>query len=312
MVDVLVKRPNDADAVLLQQLVVLCIIFVAASFMTFVRAYFFTLAGERVVARLRARLFSRIIEQEIGFFDENCTGDIINRLSDDCSVLQNTVTTNMSMLLRNAVTALGTLVIILLLSWRLTLVMISVVPVLAVSAVRYGKFVKSISTRLQDALAEASSTAEETISAIRTVRALAAEPACATKYLTKLERAFKLAKERSWAYGSFSGGIYLVANFALIGVLFYGGRLVLDASMTVGDLLSFIMYTVSLAASLGMMTSVFSDLMKAIGASKRVFDLIDREPKIPILGGGEPVRELRGAIEFRRVSFPLLAYDLMY
>ncbi len=82
--------------------------------------------------------------------------------------------------------------------------------------------------------------------------------------------------------------------------------------MTVGDLLSFIMYTVSLEASLDMMTSVFSDLMKTIGASKRVFDLIDREPKIPILGDGEPVRELRGVIAFRSVSFPLLAYGLMY
>jgi ABC-type multidrug transport system fused ATPase/permease subunit len=144
------------------------------------------------------------------------------------------------------------------------------------------------------------------------VSSSSAEPACATKYLTKLERAFKLAKERSWAYGSFSGGIYLVANFAWIGVLFYVGRLVLDACMTVGDLLSFIMYTVSLEASLDMMTSVFSDLMKTIGASKRVFDLIDREPKIPILGDGEPVRELRGVIAFRSVSFPLLAYGLMY
>jgi ABC-type multidrug transport system fused ATPase/permease subunit len=88
-------------------------------------------------------------QQEIGFFDENRTGDILSRLADDCGVLQSTVTTNVSMLLRNMVTALGTLIIIFIISWRLTLVMIAVVPVLAISAVRYGKFVKAISKSVQ-------------------------------------------------------------------------------------------------------------------------------------------------------------------
>ena len=87
MVDVLVQRPEDAEKLLWSDLLFLCITFTIASFMTFVRAYYFTLAGERVVARLRARLFSQILEQEIGFFDENRTGDVLSRLSDDCSGL---------------------------------------------------------------------------------------------------------------------------------------------------------------------------------------------------------------------------------
>ena len=189
------------------------------------------------------------------------------------------------MLLRNLVTAVGTLMIILLISWRLTLVMLAVVPVLAISAVRYGKFVKAISKSVQDALADASSTAEEAVSNVRTVRSFASEGWATYRYRTKLDIAFKLARKRSLAYGSFSGAMYLLANAALIGVLFYGGRLVLQAQLSVGDLLSFVMYTIALAASMGMITSLFSDFMKAVGASKRVFDLIDRRPRIPPLGG---------------------------
>ena len=303
MVDVLVRKPEDAEKLLWSDLLFLCITFTISSFMTFVRAYYFTLAGERVVARLRAKLFSQILEQEIGFFDENRTGDVLSRLSDDCSVLQSTVTTNISMLLRNTVTALGTLVIIFVISWRLTLVMIAVVPLLAVSAVRYGKFVKGVSKQVQDALASASATAEETISNVRTVRSFASERWSTYKYYGKLDEAFKLAKKRSFAYGTFSGGMFLLANCALIGVLFYGGRLVLDDLLSVGNLLSFIMYTVSLAASLGMITSLFNDFMKAVGASKRVFDLIDRHPCIPIAGGDVMLEDVQGAIEFVDVDF---------
>ena len=303
MVDVLVRKPEDAEKLLWSDLLFLCITFTISSFMTFVRAYYFTLAGERVVARLRAQLFSQILEQEIGFFDENRTGDVLSRLSDDCSVLQSTVTTNVSMLLRNTVTSLGTLVIIFVISWRLTLVMIAVVPLLAVSAVRYGKFVKGVSRQVQDALASASATAEETISNVRTVRSFASERWSTYKYYGKLDEAFKLAKKRSFAYGTFSGGMFLLANCALIGVLFYGGRLVLDDLLSVGNLLSFIMYTVSLAASLGMITSLFNDFMKAVGASKRVFDLIDRHPCIPIAGGDVTLEDVYGAIEFVDVDF---------
>ena len=303
MVDVLVKRPDDAEQQLWWMLFYLCITFVAASFMTFVRAYYFTLAGERVVARLRAQLFAHIIEQEIGFFDSNRTGDTLSRLSDDCSALQSAVTTNVSMLLRNLVTAFGTLLIIFAISWKLTLVMVAVVPMLAVSAVRYGKFVKSISKRVQDALADASATAEEAVSNIRTVRSFASEAWNVYCYQNKLEAAFVLAKRRTFAYGAFSGGMFLLANIALIGVLFYGGRLVLANQLTVGDLLSFIMYTISLAASLGMITSLFNDFMKAVGASKRVFQLLDREPKVAFTGGETAPSHISGAVDLRKVCF---------
>jgi ATP-binding cassette subfamily B (MDR/TAP) protein 1 len=155
----------------------------------------------------------------------------------------------------------------------------------------------------QDALADASSTAEETLSSVRTVRSFASEPWSIYKYHTKLSTAFELAKRRSFYYGSFSGGMFLIANCALIGVLFYGGRLVLDGLLSVGNLLSCIMYTVSLAASLGMITSLFNDFMKAVGASKRVFDLLDRHPCIPILGGSQELVDFNGAIEFQGVGF---------
>ena len=149
MVDIIVTQDPEGRNLLSTSLLTLIAIFCFGGLMTFVRASLFTIAGERFVKRLRNELFSSIIEFEIAFFDQHRTGEILSRLSDDCSVIQSTVTSNISMGLRNVITVLGCLIIMLTMSWRLTLVMLSVVPVLAIGVVRYGKFVKGISKEVR-------------------------------------------------------------------------------------------------------------------------------------------------------------------
>ena len=173
MVDSFVTADHDEGrANLLSSVLTLFSVFVFGGLMTFLRAALFTIAGERVVLRLRKRLFASILEQDIAFFDETRTGELINRLADDCSVLQSTVTSNVSMALRQLLQVstrkassfasprhasagrgahdaarrapppaqlFGSLVIIFFISWRLTLVMLAVVPIVTVGAVRYGR-----------------------------------------------------------------------------------------------------------------------------------------------------------------------------
>ncbi len=140
MVDSFVSENRDEGrANLLSSILILFAVFVFGGLMTFLRAALFTIAGERVVLRLRKRLFACILEQDIAFFDETRTGELVNRLADDCSVLQSTVTSNVSMALRQLLQLLGSIIIIFFISWRLTLVMLSVVPIVTIGAVRYGR-----------------------------------------------------------------------------------------------------------------------------------------------------------------------------
>ncbi|EKX48172.1 hypothetical protein GUITHDRAFT_137103 [Guillardia theta CCMP2712] len=302
MVNAIVNK-EEGGALLSSSFIKIMVIFSISSLFTFMRAYVFTLAGDRVVKRLRFALFSKIVDQDIAFFDEHRTGEILNRLSDDCGILQNTVTTNVSMCLRNIVTVIGALLMNMAICWKLTLVMMSVVPLLAVSAVKYGKYVKTVSKAVQDALAAASATAEESISNVRTVRSFCGEQNARGKYSEKLESAFELAKKRSFAYGSFAGFMNFLGTLALAFVFYYGGLLVLSGELSIGELSSFNGYTIWLAASIGMLTSLFNDFMKAIGASKRVFELLDRDPSLPIAGGDVVMEEMKGLIEFRDVHF---------
>jgi len=148
-----------------------------------------------------------VVGQEVGFFDRTRTGELINRLGTDTTVLQNTVTANISMGLRWTVQCIGALGALFIVSWKLTLVMIAVVPLIAISTMVYGKFVRKMSKKLQDALAKSTEVAEESISNIRTVRSFSRELYEHERYGERVTESYKKAKNLAFAYGVFAGGV---------------------------------------------------------------------------------------------------------
>jgi ATP-binding cassette subfamily B protein len=266
------------------------------------RHYFFTLAGERTVTRLREGLYRHLIIQEIGFFDQQRTGELINRLSSDTTVLQNTVSANVSMGLRNLAQVLGG---VALLSWTsptLTALMLVVVPPVVVAAVYFGRKIRKLSREVQDVLAQSTEVAEETLSGIRTVRSFAQEEGEARRYGASIWKAFELARKRSVIMSLFTSAAFFAGYGAVAIVLWYGGRLVVDGEMSVGDLTSFILYTLIVAFSFGALGELWNDFMRASGAAERVFSLMDRAPQIPV-SEGERLERLEGSVRFEEVSF---------
>ncbi len=265
------------------------------------RYMFFTRSGERVVARLRKDLYASILRQEVAFFDERKTGELTSRLASDTSVLQNAVSVNVSMALRNIATALGALVLIWVISWRLTLVMLAVVPPITFGAVIYGRRLRALAREVQDALGNASDVAVESISGLRTVRAFGAEAKEAARYGIAVDKSFELASRRIRMSAIFTGFASFLAFASASLVLWYGGHLVLEQVLTVGQLTSFLVYTILVGVSLGALTDLWADFTKASGAAERLFELIDRQEAMP--DTGEKPAEVHGEIEFRDVSF---------
>ena len=265
------------------------------------RYMFFTRSGERVVARLRKNLYASILRQEVAFFDERKTGELTSRLASDTSVLQNAVSVNVSMALRNIATALGALVLIWVISWRLTLVMLAVVPPIAFGAVIYGRRLRALAREVQDALGNASDVAVESISGLRTVRAFGAEAKEAARYGRAVDKSFDLAQQRIRMSAIFTGFASFLAFASASLVLWYGGHLVLEHVLTVGQLTSFLVYTILVGVSLGALTDLWADFTKASGAAERLFELIDRQEAMP--DTGEKPATVQGSIEFKDVSF---------
>jgi ATP-binding cassette subfamily B protein len=268
---------------------------------TSIRYVLFTTAGERIVARLREDCYRAILRQEIAFFDERRTGDLLSRLSADTSVLQNAVSVNVSQGLRNLATAIGGVVLLFYTSPSLTLLMLVVVPPIALSAVTYGRRLRALSREVQEAVGSASEVAEESLAGIRTVRSFAAEPIEAERYGKAVMRSFELARRRIRLGGTFAGVASFFGLSAASLVLWRGGHLVLDGAMSVGDLTAFLVYTILVAVSLGSITDLYGDLTKAGGAAERLFELLDREPAMP--KKGEQLADVKGAIVFDHVGF---------
>jgi ABC transporter fused permease/ATP-binding protein len=266
------------------------------------RAYLFMLAGERVIARLRGALYQSLLAQEIGFFDGERTGDLMSRLSSDTATLQGAVSSNISYGLRNLVQLIGGVVLLFVTSPRLTLVILAIVPAIAVGAVVYGRRIRRLARKVQDALAEGTAMAEESVAGIRTVRAFAAEEAEATRYRGAIGRALDLARRRIVASSIFM----TVTSFAGYGaaalVFWYGGSLVQAGEITAGQLTSFLVYTLLVGFSLGALADLWADFLRALGAAERVFELLDRPPALPARGG-RTLERVAGRVELDAVEF---------
>ena len=281
---------------------IMCLLFAVQGATSAGRYILFSNAGERIVARLRRDLYASILRQEIAFFDQRATGELINRLASDTTVLQNAVSVNISMALRNVTSILGGVSLLLYTSPRLTLIMLSVVPPVAIGAMAQGRRVRKLARDVQDALGSASNVAEESIGGIRTVRSFAAESIERERYGAAVDQSYSIARNRVVSTGVFMGVASFFAYAAVAMVLWYGGRLVLTGRLSVGGLTSFLVYTIMVAFSMGSLSELWADLMKAAGAAERVFALLDRAPTMPVVGGMQ-LDAIEGNLSFEAVEF---------
>lgn len=211
----------------------------------------------------------------------------------------------------------------LVISPKLTGIMMLIVPPVAAFAIVYGRYVKTLSRKTQTALGEITKVAEERLGNIRTVQAFAKEDVEEKRYALKVMDMFELAKKEAIASGAFFGGAGLSGNLAVLAVLWYGGHMVMQNTITIGELTSFMLYTAYVGTALGGMTSFYSEIMKGVGASDRIFSLLQRKSSISIESrflngsearkqyetnihvciGGKLLTDLKGKINFEGVDF---------
>jgi ABC-type multidrug transport system fused ATPase/permease subunit len=273
------------------------------------RSWLFERAGARVVARLRKDVFSAILRQDIKFFDSNRTGELTSRISSDTQVIQNAVTVNISMLLRYVIQIFGSLIFMFTLQASLTGLLLAIIPVVSLSAVIYGRYLKRLRKEFQDKLAAAGVTAEEGISSVRTVRSFGAENKIIEAYDKDIMQSFRIAVRLAVTEGGFMFFIGIVVAGAISLVLWYGGKLVHDHTLSTGVLTSFLMYTLQTAMAFTFLISLYGDFMQSVGASQRIFELMDSKSEIALDKGIEPENEIDsekifdGSIRFNNITF---------
>ena len=282
--------------------VILVLVFLAQAGFNFLRTYWLAIAGEGVVADLRKAVFDRVVRLGVPFFDQRKTGEITSRLTSDAAVVQNTVSTAVAQALAQTITLIGSVILLFLLSPRLSLTVLLFVPLVIIAAAVFGRFLRRISTEFQDRLAEANSLAEEAIASVRVVKWFGAEDETARLYDHHIRQSYDVAVRRARVRAIFVPTVTFVMFSTLSLVLWQGGRQVIAGNLTAGDLVTFLLYTVTVAGAIGTFTGLYAQLQEALGASKRIFELIDEPPEVASAGVASSPPGA-GTITFEDVSF---------
>jgi subfamily B ATP-binding cassette protein MsbA len=271
----------ERDRALLDRIALgLVLLFVVQAVLNYMQAYLLSAVGEQSVAGLRRELFARLLEMPPGFFAERRTGELTSRLTSDVGLLQGVLSHQVSEFSRQILSLVGGVILLTWLQPRLTLTALAVAPLVVGSAIFFGKRLRVITTGVQDRLAEATGVAEEAFSQIRTVQSFVQEPTERARYGERVAASVQAALQRARVRGVFFGMLTLSTFAGITFVLWQGGLLVLEGDLTAGSLVSFLLYTITIAASIGALAGSFSAYQEAVGAAERVFEILEMRPGI--------------------------------
>ena len=294
------KSYDQANTIALTLIVILFL----QSICSFFRLSLFVNFTEHTLANLRLSLYSNLVKLPMSFFSHKRVGELNSRISADITQIQDTLTSTIAEFLRQFILIIGGIILLSTESIKLTLLMLSVVPLVAVAAVIFGRFIRKYSKKVQDQVAESQVIVEETMQGISIVKAFANEWYEIARYDGKIKEVVKLAIKGGKYRGYFASFIIFCLFGAIVAVVWFGVRLSISGEMSVGQLISFVLYSTFVGASFGGIAELYAQIQKAIGATERVFELLEETPeKINSTQNSHSIQKIQGNVSFKNVSF---------
>tara|TARA_R110002050_G_scaffold72883_14_gene156978 strand:+ start:3233 stop:5044 length:1812 start_codon:yes stop_codon:yes gene_type:complete len=288
---------NDINGI---AFVLIGILFIQSIF-SFFRVWLFAKVSENSMRDIRVALYERLVRLPMTFFDQRRTGELISRITSDVTMLQDTFSITLAELLRQIITLFAGIIFLFYTTPRLTLFMLITIPVLVVIAMIFGKFIRKLSKKTQDHLASANVVVEETLQSIVTVKSFTGEAYEINRYRNKLNSVVAVALKAAGFRGAFISFIIFALFGGIVAVIWYGATLVSAGDMSVGDLVSFVLYTTFIGGSIAGLGDIYGQVQKAIGSSERVLEILNEATEKQT--GTAFLDRMKGSIRFDKVSF---------
>lgn len=270
--------------------------------LSFFRIYLFEYVSQNAMAAIRRQLYEKIITLPIYFFEENRVGNLTSRISSDVSQLQDALSNQLAFFVRQLVLPLVCIPILLTVSVKLTLIILGIMPLLIVSAVLFGRFIRKISRKAQDELAESNTIVEETFQAADVVKAFTNEAYETRRYGVINMKVAGIGMHAAVYRAAFVSFIIFVMFGAIVGLVYAGLNEVASNSMSMGDLIKFFLLTIFIGSSLAGLSESYSVLQKTIGASERINEILAEESETMTADENQLV-SIKGEVEFNNVHF---------
>jgi ATP-binding cassette, subfamily B, bacterial len=279
---------------------VLLAILVIQSLFSFTRVYTFAIVSEKSLADIRNAVYKKILGLPIPFFDNRRVGELTSRITSDVSILHDTFTVTFAELIRQVLTLIVGIGVIFYFAPKLTLFMLLTFPAIILLALFFGKAIRKFSRQVQDKLAEANTIVEESLQAITVVKAFTNELFEQARYKKSLTEVVAVALRSARYRGLFISFVIFALFGGIVAVVWYGATLVQSGEITVGDLLSFVLYTTFIGGSIAGLGDIYAQVQRSIGASERILEILGQKGEQE-----EPSGQLKlyGDIAFKEVTF---------
>ena len=296
---------DSGDASLINSRALLLILILAAqAVFSFFRIYLFAQTTENTLVRLRQDLYNQLIRLPMSFFTQNRVGEINSRISADITQIQDTFTTTLAEFLRQLILIFGGLIFILIISPQLTLFMLALIPAIVVVGIVFGRYIRKISRQVQDTVAESNTIVQETMQGIVNVKAFANEFLEQRRYGKSIREIAALSLKSAFSRGLFASFIILALFGAIVGIVWYATKLLQGGEITFGEVISFVIYTSFIGASIGGIAELYAQIQKAVGATERIFEILDHTPEdIDLSEASKAPIRVRGSVEFDHIRF---------
>ena len=291
--------PNNINALFLM----LMILFAAQALFSFFRIYLFGVVTEKTLHDIRNTTFQKLISFPISYYDKNKVGILQSRISSDIVLLNETFNTTLAEFLRQIFTIVFGITFIGLISWKLSLIMLAIVPLIAISAVIFGKFIKKVSKRAQDAAADSNNTLLEALSGIKNVKTFVNEFFEIKKYASSILKIQNLGIKGSIWRGFFASFIILAMFGSIVFVIWNGMNMVNMGEMEEQEFFQFILYTIMIGASFGGISSLLGNIQKALGATERIVEILGLSTENILTKSNNDYAKFNGKVSFKNVSF---------
>jgi ABC-type multidrug transport system fused ATPase/permease subunit len=257
-------------------------VLIVQAMLSFFRIYTFAQVSEKAMRDVRQTLYAKIITLPIFHFEKRRVGELMSRITSDITQLQDVLSITLAEFFRQVFTLVGGVALITYISWKLTLFMLATFPVLVISAIVFGKFIRKISKKAQDELANTNIIVEETLTSIQAVKAFTNEKYEVDRYTTSLNKVLGEALKAATLRGGFVSFIIFALFGGIVGVVWYGASLVAQGDLILADLLTFIFYTAFIGGSVGGLGDIYAQLQKTIGASDRILEILGDPSEIDL------------------------------
>ena len=278
-------------------------VLIVQAILSFFRIYTFAQVSEKAMRDVRQTLYAKIITLPIFHFEKRRVGELMSRITSDITQLQDVLSITLAEFFRQVFTLVGGVALITYISWKLTLFMLATFPVLVISAIVFGKFIRKISKKAQDELANTNIIVEETLTSIQAVKAFTNEKYEVDRYTTSLNKVLGEALKAATLRGGFVSFVIFALFGGIVGVVWYGAALVAQGDLILADLLTFIFYTAFIGGSVGGLGDIYAQLQKTIGASDRILEILGDPSEIDLTRNTSDTAVSFGQIKVQDLEF---------